>query len=340
MQRLTILSGFLLLSCVFMMGCPPQPQLAVSSAAHHFGVDALTGEYETQWTFDVWNKGGKDTVLVFALSGSQPWIQLNPATGGQSTGPNDRVTVTVTIDRAYSDLAKAYEFSQGEILIESSVARKNVSVTTAPNYYAEFFNGDIDLDALALTFRPNGGPSFYGQTKTPIDGFPTDPSGGLLLNFAVFGDPIRARLFGNETLSFYGHTYDTLYIGSEGWISFGQSGNPPATFGAHFAVPRISALPVDATQAGSIVSFLQDAEKLVITYENVPTQGAPDSPNNFQIELFFDGVLRISYLGIDPAITGIAGLSVGTDSAGVPPADFIPSDLSNASTAPLKFLTP
>ena len=337
MQRRTILSGFLLLSGVVLMGCPPQPQLAVSAASHHFGVDALTGEYESEWTFEVWNNGGKDTVLVFALSGNQPWLQLNPAAGGQSTGPNDKVTVTVTIDRAYSDLAKASEFSQAEILIESSVAKKRIGLSTAPDFYTEFFNCDIDLDALALTFRPNGGPSFYGPTKTPIDSFPTDPTGGLVLDFSIFGDPIRAGLFGNKTVSFYGETYDTLYIGSEGWISFGQSGNPPTTFGAHVATPQISALPVDATQPGSMVSYLQDAEKLVITFENVPTQGAPDSPNNFQIELFFDGALRISYLGIDPAISGIVGLSLGTATGGVPPADFFPSDLSNASAAPLKF---
>lgn len=324
------------LSSVALTGCPRQPQMAVSANSHHFVVDPLTGEYETEWQFEVWNKGAKNTVLVFALSADQPWIQLDPPGGGQSTGPKDKVTVTVTIDRSYSDLAKTYEFAQGSILVDSSVARRTVGVTTAPNFFSEFFDGDIDLDGLALTFRPNGGPSFYGQSKTPIDEFPTDPTGGLLLDFDIFGDPIRAGLFGNETVPFYGLHYDTLYIGSEGWISFGEAGQPPTTFGAHFSVPQISGLPVDATQPGSMVSYLQDAEKLVITYENVATQGAPGSPNNFQIELFFDGTIQISYLGIDPAITGIVGLSVGAATGGVPPADFIPSDLTNVNTAPLK----
>ena len=59
------------------------------------------------------------------------------------------------------------------------------------------------------------------------------------------------------------------------------------------------------------------------TWQNVPEFDAGNS-NSFQIELFFDGRIRLSYLKVD-AIFGLAGLSRGL---GVP-AGFDESDFSH-----------
>jgi len=334
---------FLTASAVVMSGmltgCPCGPQLCISTNTLHFGVveGTIPGtwEYQTVLTFQVWNGNPCGTTLVFTVSSDEPWITAVPDLN-QSTGPDDKITVTVTIDREYSDLAKALAFATAHITVEAGIAQEIVTATTAPDYFTQGFSSGIDVGGWAFTYQPNGGPSFYGATKSPIVDFPTDPAGGLVLSFDDFGNPIQAGLFGGETVPFYGINYDTLYIASQGWISFGVPGSTPTSYGEHFAAPQISALPVDATQPGSMVSYLQDAEKLIITYENVPTAGSPATSNDFQVEMFFNGTLRISYLNVDPAIVGVLGLSAGVGQGGLAPDDFVPSDLSNYNTGPLK----
>lgn len=320
----------------FLTGCPTQPRLSVSGNSHHFGIIQNTDSYETEWSFQIWNSGKQGTELVVTVTADQPWIDI-AASANTSTGEDDPIDVTVTIDRDYSDL-KAAAFSSGEIEVSASVGTEVIAITTAPDFFTESFNASSDLDGLALTFVPNGGPSFYGATRDEISEFPTDPSeaANFPLSFEDFGDPIQAGLFGDATATFYGVEYDTLYISSEGWISFGEEGNDPVTAGAHFAVPQISGPPMDATAEGSVVSYQQDADKLVITYDNAATKGVDGGSNDFQVELFFDGTLRVSFLEIDPAGSGIFGLSNGSGQSGLPPADFLESDLSGYNTAPLK----
>ena len=329
-----------LMTAALLTGCPPAAKLSVSATSHHFGVNTTTQEYETTFAFQVWNSGSKDTTLVFEVTATEPWIGLDvPKT--TSTGPNDKVTVTVTIDREFSEAkSAAVAFASGRIDVTASVGEASVGVTTAPDYFTEDVINGGGLEGLSLTYTPNGGPSFYEATKTEITEFPTDVTGAdtFALDFDVFGDPVRAGLFGGETVSFYGVEYDELFISSDGWISFGEAGNSPASLGAHFAVPQISGLPVDATAPGAKVSYLQDADKLVITYENAPTAGAPGFNNNFQVELFFDGTVQVSYLDVDPVINGVVGLSLGIGVNNQAPVDFLESDLTDVNTGTLKTL--
>ncbi|MHC4090984.1 MAG: Ig-like domain-containing protein, partial [Planctomycetota bacterium] len=71
-----------------------------------------------------------------------------------------------------------------------------------------------------------------------------------------------------------------------------------------------------------LVSWKQLADRAVVTYENVPEYETSNS-NTFQVEMYFNGDVRISYLDID-ALGGIAGLSEGN---GLDP-DFYETDLS------------
>lgn len=349
MYKVSVLGVFVLVAGLALTGCPPdEPQLTLSTATLHFGTQenpAVPGQqiYELQKTFTVANTGDDGTTLVFTVEADKPWITVNaPVT--TIVAPAAPVVVTVTINREYSDLAKSMAFTEGMVTVKSSIANKTVQVTTAPDYYTQAFTGGVDLLGKSLRFSPNGGLSYYGLNVSnivadpsptdPANGFPTDPTGGLLLNFSALGDPVWAAPLGNKTVPFYGQNYDTLYISSQGWVSFGEPGKNPSSLGNHFATPQISGFPVDATQPGSMVSFKQDADKVIVTYEGAPTAGTtPPSPNDFQIELFFNGDIQVSYLDIDPAVTGVIGLSLGV--AGGQPAEFIQSDLN---TQPLKSL--
>ncbi len=89
-----------------------------------------------------------------------------------------------------------------------------------------------------------------------------------------------------------------------------------------------------ARQAVATISWKQLEDGVAVTYENVPQWNGYDS-NSFQIEMFFDGTLRITWLSID-ATDGIAGLSEGN---GLPP-EFRESDLSAYGSCDCLIVTP
>lgn len=340
MRQFSFLFAVLLVAAsLSLTGCPKRPALGVTATVHHFGVDGQ-GNYETTWQFDVFNDGARDTTLVFNVTTDRGWIQVSP-TSGQSTGENNPVTITVTIDRDYAEAAKLIpSFATGNINVTSSVGDKRIIVTTAPDYFTQAFDEDVDLEGRSITFTPNGSLSYYGATQEEgITEFPTDPAGGLILDFSAFGDPVRAVPLGGKTLPFYEGNFNSIYISSQGYVGMGNPGAPAATPQDHFDSPQISLFPMDATEGGQ-VSLLQDAQKVIVTYENVPTQDqlkqGPTVTNDVQLELFFDGDIRISYLEVDPAAVGVIGLSSGAGEGGQLPPGFVETDLSNINTGPAK----
>jgi hypothetical protein len=79
--------------------------------------------------------------------------------------------------------------------------------------------------------------------------------------------------------------------------------------------------------AAGKVSWKQLTDRAAISYEAVPIFGSSTQTNSFQIELFFDGRIRITYLSLS-APGGLAGLSAGAGQ----PANFVPSDFTTYST--------
>ena len=321
----------LVLAAAMLTGCPGNPVVEVSANTHHFGATP-PATYETVWTFDVWNSNAAGGTLIFEVAATKAWIDVAPATG-QSTGADDKVTVTVTIDRDYSAKA-ATAFLAGAVNITSDVGNKVVTLTTAPDYFTEQFVGDLDVADKSVTFEPNGSLSFYGATQEDATAFPEDPTGGALLDFTI-ADPIKVLPWYGANVSLYGVSYDSFYIGSAGTIGFGPGAGAKAgiSLADHFDIPRITGLSdVDAT-AGGDVSVLQTADKVVVTYDDVPTT-AKQGGNNFQIEMFLDGTIRITYLDVGTD-SGIVGLSYGPGGATVP-ADYLESDYTGYNTPPLK----
>ncbi len=191
------------------------------------------------------------------------------------------------------------------------------------DYLTEQFNGlDFDLAYQALTFTPDGSSGGYSLCRGAAAHFPTDPTGGTALALTL-DDFAPVTLGGGAQVVLHGQAYGSFYVGSHGYLTF-ESGDTTyiESFSNHFDQPRISALFRDIDPTLASVSWRQLADRVAVTWENVPETLEDNTSNSFQIELFFDGRIRITYLGID-ASEGLVGLSRG----GGVPADFIESHL-------------
>lgn len=192
-----------------------------------------------------------------------------------------------------------------------------------PDYFTEEFTGDHDLDNQTLTLTPNGTYEYYSACIEPIIALPTDPAGGTTLSLSD-DSYATVSLTGGATVSLYGLTYSALYVGSNGYVTF-TAGDPDYTesLADHFDTPRVSALfdDLNPSQAGT-VSWKQLADRVAVTWLNV-TEHNGSNQNTFQIELYFDGRIVISWLACASG-DNVVGLSAGN---GVP-GDFYESDLS------------
>ena len=202
-----------------------------------------------------------------------------------------------------------------------------VSLTVAvpvPDYFTEIFDTTPnDTDNQSWLFTPNGSNSFYRVVRSPATAFSTDPTGGTAL---VLSDDSFAQVTptGGAQVSLYGVSYATFFVGSNGYVTFGTGDSDLSeTLADHFNRPRISALfdDLDPGTAGT-VTWKQLADRVAVTFQNV-TEFSPLNSNNFQIEMFFDGRIRITCLAI-AATDGLIGLSRGLGL----PGDFVESDFS------------
>jgi hypothetical protein len=115
-------------------------------------------------------------------------------------------------------------------------------------------------------------------------------------------------------------------VGSHGYVTF-DAGDTwyIESSGHHFNQPRISGLFYDIDpSSGGTVSWKQLPDRVAVTYQDIPESFMnPPVLNSFQIEMFFNGVIRITHLQIETA-RGLVGLSAGN---GMSPC-FVESDLS------------
>ena len=198
------------------------------------------------------------------------------------------------------------------------------------DYFTEAFtSADNDLDNHSLTLTPDGSGSFYSACRSSVSAFSIDPSGGTPL---PLGDDSAAlvALTGGETVSFYGTSHATLFVGSNGYITFGSADTDfDESLTDHFALARIAPLFDDFDpSSGGDVTYQQLVDRLVVTWDRVP-EFNQSSESSFQVELFFDGVIRITYLTMSSS-DGIAGISEGN---GIP-SDFAESDLTGYAACP------
>jgi hypothetical protein len=197
------------------------------------------------------------------------------------------------------------------------------STPEIPDFFTELFGSDNDIDFLRLVFTPDGSPDFYSGCSSTIAGFPVDPAGGAALSLTD-DSFATVNLAGGNTVSLYGVSYGTFYVGSNGFITFNAgSSDTMESLAGHFNQPRISALFDDLNPAfAGTVSWEELPDRVVVTFEGVPEYSQTNT-NDFQIEMFFTGTIAINLLTVD-ATDGLTGLSEGNGLS----SDFFETDLS------------
>ncbi len=194
------------------------------------------------------------------------------------------------------------------------------STQPANDWFTQHFQPVIDtnnLDFKRVRFTPNLSNNFYAAClENNITGYRTDPAGGTTVTLGNDAS-VQVNLSGGKQVSLYGNRYSSFYIGSNGYITFGEGDSAKdVSLENHFDLPRISGLFIDLKpNEGGTISWKQLPNRVVVTYHNVILEHiiTPQTAN-FQIEMFFDGRIVISWLQLDTYV-GLVGLSRG---AGVP----------------------
>jgi len=199
------------------------------------------------------------------------------------------------------------------------------------DYFTEWFDHGARTNELAyrsFTFTPDGSANYYAVCQEAASAFPTDPTGSTTVSL---GDNAyyQVTLSGTNTVAIYNRRAKVFFIGSNGYVTMGSGDTTSIpSYTNHFNRPRVSAFFCDLKPAaGGTVLRKQLSDHVAVTYQNVP-QAVIGGSNSFQIELFYDGHIRVTYLRMD-ALLGVAGLSAGQ---GVPTVLFAPSDFPGYNT--------
>jgi len=270
---------------------------------------------------------GSTNLVVWSVLPHAGWVSVSPASGSLTPG-GPAAIVTVAIDRVVNNFPSG-EYADSVVFSNHVThATQNRSVTllaSSMDYFTELFDDSTnDLDNQTFTFTPDGSTNYYAVCRQAASAFPTDPAGGTSVSLTD-DDFAQVTLASGATVSFYGNRSSVFFIGSNGYLTQNEGDSSfGSSLAAHFRLPRVAALFDDLDPStGGTVSWRQLGDRVAVTYQNVPEFGVSTRLNNFQIELFFDGRIRVTYLAIASS-DGLAGLSRGT---GVPPG-FVESDFS------------
>ncbi|HOX55770.1 MAG TPA: M36 family metallopeptidase [Candidatus Paceibacterota bacterium] len=265
------------------------------------------------------------------------WLDLAPASGTLTPG-GEAVTVTASVNASANSLATGlYPATVWFTNLSSQVAQSRQFLLRIgqPDYFTELFDDSPnDLAFQSFTFTPDGSASFYSVCREATNNFPTDPTGGITVSLS--DDSYAAvTLTGTNTVAIYSTRRSTFYIGSNGYLTL-NSGDSEYSESAdsHFDRPRVSAMFHDLYPPGGGTIYRQElSDRAVVTFQGISGIGTT-LPNSFQIELFYDGRIRLTYLTVN-CLYNMVGLSAGQSV----PAGFLESDLSGiAPCTPPDFL--
>jgi len=207
-------------------------------------------------------------------------------------------------------------------------------------YFTQLLHGinDPNLANWSILFRPDGSNAFYTACGEPITALPTDPNLGQALPPGQ--DGCMRIILNRNRVSLYGQAYGSrsrpVYVGANGYLAFGYPDwQIIPSCGGHFGQPRVSgfytrlASYYEGDPNTCSVRWQQSDDRLTVTWWNVYDVYA-GCRRHVQIEMYFDGRIRIAWMGGVNTAYALVGLSEGF---GIPP-DFEEDDIRTYPRGP------
>ncbi|MEO8429817.1 MAG: M36 family metallopeptidase, partial [Verrucomicrobiota bacterium] len=276
-------------------------------------------------TYSLSNVG--TNVIDWSATWTAAWLDVSITNGTILPGAAP-IPLTVQLNSIVNSLpAGLYDdtVTFTNLVSGKSQARKVALRVGQPDYFTRLFaDEDNDLDFQSITFTPDGSKDYYSVCRETATAFPTDPSAGAILSLAD-DDFAKVVLGEGAHVSLYGTNYTSFYVSANGSVTFTQGVSEfQESLEAHFSLPRVSILFDDLDPSfDGLVSWTQLPDLVAVTFENVPNFFEA-SQNSFQLEMFFDGRTRLTYLEIG-STGGLHGLSNGKGS----PDGFVETDFKN-----------
>ncbi len=175
----------------------------------------------------------------------------------------------------------------------------------------------FDLEGQTVSIEPTDAAARAYRYETRQGGYDADAAASG--EFLALGDDDSALLRLPFTFPFFGRAYDSVYLNSDGNLTFGD-GDTEST--ARDAVRAVSGPPricpffydLDPTRAAAALRIASSSQEWTATWINVPewTQEGIGRRQNFQVSLFPDGRIEFAYLDITVDF-GVIGVASGVD---------------------------
>ena len=258
----------------------------------------------------------------------EPPLEASPLSG--SVPGNQTRTVNVTLDaNAAAFLPVGAHYLDITFSNHVTQVRQTFGITLTVNTDAEavvesFDNAStdpFDLENRSITFTPKDADSYHVCRDSRVV-FPVPTTSATTLNITNDGFA-KLTLAGGKRVKLYGQQYSSVYVSENGALTFSAPQEVDFQLQDFFAQRRVAGLyrDLEVPSAGRI-SWQQLTNRLVVSWEGVREDGYLGT-NSFQMEMYFDGVIRVTWLKID-AFFGVVGLSAG---GGSPPG-FVEADFS------------
>jgi len=279
-------------------------------------------------SFTVTNAGARSASL--SIVSDVPWL-VPPTTGGLLP-PGGQAVLSFTVNA--SAVPSTAGVFTGRLVFADAMTGVGVSrlvqltVTNRAEFFTQQFSttNRFNLSNRSVMFVPDAGGQSYRASIRAVSSLPTDPGGGVAVALGL-DDSKEFAVPGGRTIPFFGTNHASYFIGSHGYITFtarDTEWRPSLT--AHFRLPRISGLFYDIDPRAGSVRRQELPDRVAVTYLEVP-ESFQSRPNTFQIEMFFDGRIRLTWLETGASLPVNAAPPV----VGLSPGNGIPGGFVNST---------
>ena len=287
----------------------PPPDITLDPA--YFDTSVAVGTQISIY-FDIFNSA-PDKTYEYSAAGLDSlaknpigdWLVINDPTG--VIAPLGFVTVEVTIDatviedrsQIYKGLIEIVYGEQGQALDKEAVVPVFLTVPCADTTYT------------VKTSSDPGGPVFNWINITSVGlKVPASSWYNDFVTSEIMDDGTAGPQFMAFNFPFYDSSYNRLYIGANGGISFTDSNvnvdgyfdevpipNPPFET---FVAPFWNDLNLDTASGGhgSVYFYRHLPDSFIVAYHNVASYSFPDDSLTFEIILTRNGNIKFQYLSV------------------------------------------